>query len=1100
MAANRLATVGNCWQAVGKPLASRWQAVGKPFATFCSATPPNAVSPSPTIEPPDMKNVKVDATRPLRRAVLAALFLAVPVLAEEPAAPPRQARLFVEVLDAKGKTAEGLSPADFEIRENGQVLTPLTVAAGAVAPAPPAKAAAASPTASAAGDDEEDEPALAERGGTRVLVYFDPLLSSPGTVRQGAEALGGAAKELAGLGDVELVSAGIDSPPESVLRTDNALVVAERLSRLALTERGVRRPLEIRERALADLRHAAAGPAPMSSDERRARVRAAIEEEIELVATRLDLMAATALEAELPGSRPLLLLPVFDGYDLDPLAYWAQVLEPGEWARLQADPRPLGDLKAKTRTLAATLAAAGWTVWPIAPARDAAADKAAELTGVLAQDGAGRDIGLPGVKIRPGLLLGKDKNKEAEAGAAGAGGGAGGPASAELLAPLEPLELLARASGGEVLGGERAIRDAALRFGRRLALTYLSPLQPEAGAAPLEVVVLRPGYRVRAAGYRAAGAPPALAGLRLGRVLRGEDEEGGLAVAAVLRRAAAGAAAVSLEARVDLRELEDEPGAAPYWRVTLETVAQGARQPLFQEVLPPQSAGGQKEWVYRRELELPESAGELVVLLEDLESGRWGGQRAGVVTGAAADAGEEILPPPKVIELQQPSEAVLRGRVKFVATVYDAAVARVVFLLDEREVAEVRQPPFEARLDLGRTPRRQSLQVAAYDSAGRLLGRDGLEINGGDTGFGVTIVTPKEGQGTGPIDVEATVAVPAERKIDRVLFFWNNESVATLFAPPFRAKVVVPADKPVGYVRVVALLDDGSLAEDVVFMNGPQGERIDVRLVELFVVVTDDKGRPVRGLTQGDFAVREEGVTQEIASFQEADDVPLTLGLAVDSSASMFVKLPLMQKAVADFLATTFRPEDRAFVVDFDDAPRLVRPATSDLERIRRAIDSLEASGHTALWEAIVYSLVQLQGTKGRKALIVFSDGSDEDENFPFRSSMRIAREMGVPIYLVLMRKKPDESAAIGLISRSFTSRAVRLAEATGGRVFYAKEYKSLDAVYDEIEAELRSQYLITYYPKNAAGAASSGHGFREIDLAVRGAGLHARTLNGYLE
>jgi Ca-activated chloride channel family protein len=203
---------------------------------------------------------------------------------------------------------------------------------------------------------------------------------------------------------------------------------------------------------------------------------------------------------------------------------------------------------------------------------------------------------------------------------------------------------------------------------------------------------------------------------------------------------------------------------------------------------------------------------------------------------------------------------------------------------------------------------------------------------------------------------------------------------------------------------------------------------------------------------------------------------------------------------VADFLATTFRPEDRALVVDFDDTPRLVRPATSDLERIKHSIDSLEASGHTALWEAIVYSLVQLQGAKGRKALIVFSDGADEDEQFPFRSTMRISRELGVPIYLVLMRKKGDESAALGLISRSFISRAERLAEATGGRVFYAKEYKNLDAVYDEIEAELRSQYLLTYYPKNSAGATSEGRGFRSVDVAVRGEGLRARTLNGYLE
>lgn len=1042
-----------------------------------------------------MKNEKVDASRHWR-AVLAALLLASPLAYREPAAaqepevtrPPREVRLFVEILDAKGKSAEGLQPADLEIREGGRVLRPTAIEAGAIG--------TNAVTRPAAGADENESGETAkDPGATRVLAWFDPLLSSPGTVRQGAEALGGAAKELAALGDVELLSAGIEGPPESVLRTADAFVVAERLSRMALTERGLRRPQEIRAAAIADLRRGAAGPAPMSAEERRARVRAAIEEEIELVGGRLDLLASVVLEAELPGSQPLLLLLVLDGWDLDPLAFWAGVLEPGEWARLQADPKPLGDLRTKSRLLAETLAAAGWTVWPVAPAKDSGAEKAAELSGVLAEDGAGKKIGLPGFTVRPGLLLGKNKDAAAE------NAEAAGPAG-ELAAPFEPLELLAKASGGEVLGSERALSDAALRFSRRLVVRYASSLAPEQGVVPLELLVLRPGLTSRSAGFRAAAAPPALAGIRLGRVLRGEEDEGGLAVAAVLRRAAADSATAALEARVDLREFEGEPGGAAggIWRVSLETVEQGKRRPLLQEVLPVSRPGEIKEWVYRRELELAAGAGEVLVLLEDLDTGRWGGQRAAIVTGALADTGDEVLPPPRVIELQPPEGAVLRGRVKFETEVYDAAIARVVFLLDDREVAEVRQPPFGARLDLGRTPRRQTLSVVAYDSAGRTLGRDSYELNSGDAGFGVTIVNPKQGKGTGPIEVEATVAVPADRKIDRVLFFWNNESVATLFAPPFRQKVVVPADRPVGYVRVVALLDDGSLAEDVVFMNGPMGERVDVRLVELFVVVAGEDGRPVRGLTQDDFGVREEGVPQQIASFQEADDVPLTLGLAVDSSASMFVKLPLMQKAVVDFLGTTFRPEDRAFVVDFDDTPRLVRPATSDLERLKRSIDSLEASGHTALWEAIVYSLVQLQGTKGRKALIVFSDGADEDEQFPFRSTLRISREMGVPIYLVLMRKKPEQSAAAGLITRSFTSRAVRLAEATGGRVFYAKEYDNLDAVYDEIEAELRSQYLITYYPKNAAGGKTPESGYREVDVAVRGAGLRARTLNGYLE
>ena len=259
-----------------------------------------------------------------------------------------------------------------------------------------------------------------------------------------------------------------------------------------------------------------------------------------------------------------------------------------------------------------------------------------------------------------------------------------------------------------------------------------------------------------------------------------------------------------------------------------------------------------KEWVYRRDVDLPDQAGEVVVLIEDLENFRWGGGRANIVTGALADAGEEVLPPPRVIEIEAPADPVLRGRVKFDAAVFDSAVARVVFLLDDREVAEVRQAPFAARLDLGRTPRRQTLQVVAYDNSGRPLGRDSLTLNSGDAGFGVTIVSPKEGKGTGAIDVEAEVVVPADRKIDRVLFFWNNETVATLFAAPFRQKVVVPADKPVGYVRVVALLDDGSLAEDVVFMNGPQGERLDVRLAIFlsnpFLFYPTKQNRPNRRL------------------------------------------------------------------------------------------------------------------------------------------------------------------------------------------------------------------------------------------------------------
>jgi Ca-activated chloride channel family protein len=452
-------------------------------------------------------------------------------------------------------------------------------------------------------------------------------------------------------------------------------------------------------------------------------------------------------------------------------------------------------------------------------------------------------------------------------------------------------------------------------------------------------------------------------------------------------------------------------------------------------------------------------------------------------------------PAPPVLEILKPEKKVLRGRTKFALEVYDPQVARVVYLLDEQQVEEKGRAPFGSRIDLGRSPRRQTLSVVAYDAEGQELGRDSIILNAGTGGFGVQLVQPTVLKGTGPVDVEAAVFTPSGRRLDRVLFFWNNEAIATLFRPPFRQRLVIPEDQPLGYIRVVAMLDDGSVVEDVVFMNGPDaGERVEVRLVELNIVVTDRDGRPVRGLEKKDFTIQEEGESQEIAAFSDADDLPITLGMAIDSSASMFVKLPRVQQAARRFLDSSLAEPDRAFVVDFDSQPRLARGTTGDLARVVRAIDRLEAGGSTALWESIVFSLVQLQGVRGRKALVVFSDGADEDEEFPFRSCLSFAKKMGVPIYLILMKHEPKEKSGLSLWTRSFGSRVDRLMGAVGGRVFYAKDYPNLDLVYDEIEEELRSQYLLAYYPKDTL----PGDAWRNVSVEVTKKGLTPRSLSGY--
>lgn len=1006
---------------------------------------------------------------------LCALAWATPSLGQE--APPEfgssEVTVWAEVRDAGGFTPQPLVPEDLEVVTTGGVVRSVRL-----------------PDVSLRRPDST--------GGVRWLIYVDQPLSSRGTVRRAMDSLGEVTSGLTGLGQVEIVSAAPDAAPEEMLRTGDPLISSERLSRMALTERGLRGVQEIRERALEEWVQSGTGANPRVAEDRAALVITAVEEEIDLVRERLRQMAGYLGRQPLEPGRPRVVLPVLDGFDVDPVDYWATVLDDTGLRLLREAREGEADLRAEVEELARGLAASGWIVMPLVLERPRGPG-AAEATGVESMDPDRTEV-LPGVTVRPGQIFGRDDDE----------GGDGG-VTAQFLDPLAPLRLFAEASGGEVLVTDAGLRGAVDRFADRVAVAWTSPASYEDDVREVVLRSTRPGWSVDARRWIARGVPRAISSLRLDHVLGGRADDGDLSLAAVLEvRDTAVLArddgdgteetaptAATLDARLDLGDLEGQEGLESVdLQVTVRAVGQNRseRRILLREVVEDQDLSRGREWRWRRDVELPPDATAVAVLIEELDSGRWGGRRAAVVRADTA-LGGDFLPSPTVVEIRRPDEAVLRGRVRFDVDVWDSRVEQVSFLLDDREVAVEKQPPWSARLDLGRTPRRQELTVVAFDVNGQEIGRDSAVLNGGEAGLGVEIVSPADARGVGTVEVEAEVSVPVERELDRVLFFWNNEQVATLYSPPFRQPIFVPESQKVGYVRVVALLDDGSLAEDVLFLNGPSaGERVNVDLVELYVVVEDEEGRPVRGLAQQDFRVLEDGQVQDIATFDDAAELPLTLGLAIDSSASMFVKLPQVQSAASNFLRRTFTERDRAFLVDFDSQPRLARGTTSDLDRLVGAIWNLEASGRTAMWESIVYSLVQLQGVRGRKALIVFSDGADEDEQFPFRSALGISREMGAPIYLILLKKEPEENAALGLLRRSFTSRVDRLVEATGGRVFYSKEYDSLDAIYDQIEDDLRSQYLLAYYPK----IEDDRRGWRDVDVEVGVEGLTPRTLSGY--
>ncbi len=990
-----------------------------------------------------------------------------------------EAELWIEILDDKGRFPEDLGPDDLVLVEGDANLPVVDV-----------------------GDTWL--PGVSEGGG-RVVLYFDRALAGNRTIKLSAESLSGAARQLTALGEIELVMA--DEAPEVVLRSRDELVLSQRLARSALTDTGRLEVLEIRRRTLRELRPPSAASPPLPPEEVAEIVAAGILEEIELVRQRLqDLVAWTFDEDGEEGAArgPRALVLMLDGFDLDPVDFYTRQLDAAAVPAVVRETARLPTLDGEIRDLSRTFAAGGWTVFPVTFPDESEGTEGIEYTSIETTDDtpsgpSATDDGTtsaPGFTLRPGSLLGRKREQEEQPTAP----------EASFVDPREPLQQLAAETGGDVVRSDQGLRDAVEGLGRRVRVRYRSQLAAADGSQRLELRG-RPGWTVRAQRWQARGIPEGVADVRLRRLLAGFEGDGGFDVAAVLRleesRRDAGAPSdldARLEARLNLRDLEtatpEDEAAAPSgadFRVSVAIESEGGESQLLSEVFEDQDLASGAEWSYGTDLELPEGATAVAVLIEDLGRGTWGGRRATVVEGDWA--AEDLLPAATVIEIQRPGSSVLRGRIKFEADVYLDEVAAVEFLLDDRSVERRESPPYTARIDLGRTPRRRDLTVIAYDAGGDELGRDSVVLNGGSAGLAVDIVRPEVLRATGTVDVEAEIAVPVEHRLDRVLFFWNNQPVATIFGPPFRQRIDIPDDKPTGYVRVVALLDDGTTAEDVIFMNGPAAtDRLDVNLVELYVVVTDRDGRPVRGLTETDFRIREEGRPQEIATFSDASDLPLTLGMAIDSSASMFVKLPRIQQAAIDFLNATFSDRDRAFVVDFDTEPRLARGTTRDLRRLVQSISSLEANGRTALWESIVFSLVQLQEVRGRKALIVFSDGADEDDQFPFRSAADVAKRMGVPIYLILMKKEPEESTGLSLFGRSFTSRINRLVEATGGRVFYSKEYGHLGEVYEEIDRELRSQYLLAYYPSDPGRSRA----WRDVDVEVAQRGLEPRTLSGY--
>src|SRR6185436_2594273 len=156
----------------------------------------------------------------------------------------------------------------------------------------------------------------------------------------------------------------------------------------------------------------------------------------------------------------------------------------------------------------------------------------------------------------------------------------------------------------------------------------------------------------------------------------------------------------------------------------------------------------------------------------------------------------------------------------------------------------------------------------------------------------------------------------------RLELYRDETLVATLYQPPWEQPILLPGEQ-LTYLRAVAYLPDGASTEDHVFINAPPGlEEVAVQLVELYTAVTDRNGRPAAGLTAESFAVKEDGVPQQLVRFEQVRDLPIKTAILLDTSASMEASLEEAQRAALSYFTDIVTPKDRAALITFNDRPR----------------------------------------------------------------------------------------------------------------------------------------------------------------------------------
>ena len=252
--------------------------------------------------------------------------------------------------------------------------------------------------------------------------------------------------------------------------------------------------------------------------------------------------------------------------------------------------------------------------------------------------------------------------------------------------------------------------------------------------------------------------------------------------------------------------------------------------------------------------------------------------------------------------------------------------------------------------------------------------------------------------------------------------------------------------------------------------------RVQTDLVSILASVTDNKGEPVIGLPETAFQLSEEGIAQKIVRFEPQTNRPLDLALMLDASGSAAIELKIEREAAAHFIEEVVRPDDRLSVFSFAADVVQLSNFSADLKQLDNAVHRVDTSPDmgTSLYDAVVLGsqAVRRQGADRRRALVLITDAGETTSVSKFEDARRAAIAANILLYTVVVREMKSDAGWNTAGEHAIST----ITDSVGGAMYYPTNLSELGAIFDRINQELRTQYLLGYYPNPAPPPGSDRH------------------------